>query len=94
MKTPTTEQKLIELGAKIWEKESIKRIYVKSALIKKLINFAEECKKDAYLEKNTKAIFARIDKEGAWFNCDSQKFESKKASVQDWFDTSEFNLNN
>lgn len=84
------DEKLIEMGCKVWEKGAVKRIYIKSDTIKKLINFDSECAKNSYLEKNTKAIFQRIDSEGAYFCFKSNKIESKKVSVQDWFENDEF----
>lgn len=84
------ESTLIGMGLKVWEKGSVKRIYVKADDVKKIIDFDNECEKDAYLEKNTKAIFQRINSEGAWLNCESGKLESKKPTVQNWLETSEF----
>ena len=86
----TLQNQLIEKGLKIWEKGNVKRIYVKADTIKKIIDFEENCQGDSFLEKNTKAIFQRINSNGAWLNCDNDKFESKKATVQNWFENSEF----
>lgn len=85
-----TKEKLLEMGCKIWSKSNVSRVYVKAEHVKKLINFEAKCAVDCFLEKNTKAIFQRINSEGAWFNVESNKLESKKASVQYWFETSEF----
>jgi len=84
------EKKLIDMGLKVWEKGNVKRIYVKSSTIKSIMDFDSEIKKDSYLEKNTKAIFSRIDSDGAWLNCETGKLESKKPTVQNWFQNSEF----
>lgn len=84
------KQALIDMGGKLWEKGEICRIYVKSEVIKKLIDFDAECKKNCYLAKNTKAIFQRIDSEGAWLNCNTGKFESKKVTVQTWFEQCQY----
>lgn len=75
---------LTNLGAKVWEKGSIKRIYVKSTHIKSLIDFDAQCEKDSYFEKNTKSIFSRINSEGAWFDLAENCFDSKKPSVRCW----------
>lgn len=85
-----SKESLIAAGGKYWEKGNIQRVYVKSDQIKKLINWEKEIEKDSYLEKNTKAIMQRINSEGAWLNVKTKKIESRKATVQNWFETSEF----
>ena len=86
----TLETKLKNMGLKIWAKGGIKRIYVKSKDVKKLIDFDTLCLENSCLEKNTRAIFKNIDCEGAWLNCDTGQLESKKPTVQAWFEYSEF----
>jgi hypothetical protein len=85
-----TEEQIINAGGKKWSKGDIERVYVKSDCLKSLINFDMLCEEDKYLEKNTKALFQRVNSEGAWFNCKTNQLESKKVSVQAWFDSEEF----
>lgn len=81
-----TKEQVIEAGGKEWSKGALNRVYVKSEVVKKLIDFDKQCE-DSYFEKNTKAIFQRIDSNQTWFNVKTGKFESKKVSVDAFFNT-------
>lgn len=84
-----SKEQVISAGGKEWSKGEIERVYVKSSTIKTLINYDEECKKDCYFEKNSAQVLKRLDKDGAWFNVKTSKFESKKTSVQTWLESLE-----
>jgi len=83
-----TKEQVINAGGKEWKKANMHRIYVKSNVVKKLINFEKKCEGDSYFEKNTKAIFQRMDSNQTWFNVDTKTFESKKVSVDTFFNSS------
>lgn len=79
-----TKSQVIEAGGKLWEKGNIHRVYIKSNVVKKLIDFEKQCE-DSYFEKNTKSIFKRMDSNQTWFNVETGLFESKKTTVDNFF---------
>jgi len=82
------ENKLIQAGGKVWEKDSKKRIYLSSDVF---ASFARDNNIDVDfvggLHQAVKRISIKDDICKAWFNCETMKFESKKPSIQCYFDT-------
>ena len=79
------DQILLNMGLKVWEKGSMKRIYINKA--EQFVEFAEKAGLDmAYIECRS-AFVNRINSNPTWFDCKTGKFESKKVTVNTLFET-------
>ena len=74
---------LLDLGLKVWEKGSMKRIYINKA--SQFYAFAKE----ANLDDATVSAYAhfakRIDSNKTWFDLNTNKFASEKTTVNTLF---------
>jgi hypothetical protein len=81
------ESKLIEVGGKVWEKDSVKRVYFSKD---QFIEFARKNGIDVDFVGGVHQAVNRISTTDnqckAFFNCVTQKFESKKPTIQAYFD--------
>lgn len=79
------EQKMIECGGKLWEKADKKRIYFRTD---SFLAYAKEVgiETDFLSFHGTHGAIKKINSNKAWFECASQKFESDKTTIQQYFD--------
>ena len=88
METTKIIERLTGCGGKSWTKESLNRIYISK---ESFIKFAAENKLSCVfvggLHSAIKRISTTDSAKKAWYNINDNKFESKKVSIQCFFDT-------
>ncbi len=76
-----TELQLIERGGNVWEKGSIKRIYLDNDSIAKSFNLKLDD------TATYKGQFKSINKAKVWFNCSTRTLHSDKGLVRSMFNS-------
>ena len=74
---------LLDLGLKVWEKGSMKRIYINKA--SQFYAFADEAGLDANTVKAYSHFADRISSNKTWFDLNTNKFASEKTTVNTLF---------
>lgn len=84
-KEESIETKLLAMGLKVWEKGSMKRIYINKA--EQFMEFAERANLDMEYIAVRMHFVNRISSNKTWFDCNTNKFKSEKVTINTLFET-------